>query len=66
MKLNIERSFTDKYDESKKYKIGDVIDVDEARGKELLEDSRKLVSLNSSEETDKPAKRGRTKKNTDE
>lgn len=45
-KLNIEVAFTDKNNNAKHYKIGDVITVDEARGNELLADSRKLVSLN--------------------
>lgn len=42
--LKIEVGFTDKYTD-KEYKVGDEITVDEARGKELLEDPRHLVSL---------------------
>lgn len=44
MKLKIEIAFTDK-NNGKNYKVGDVIEFDDARGKELLADSRKLVSL---------------------
>lgn len=44
MKLKISIAFTDKYT-NKKYAIGDEIEVESARGKELLADSRKLVEL---------------------
>lgn len=44
-KLNIEVDFSDKYTDEK-YKIGDVVTFKEARAKELLADSRGLVSLN--------------------
>lgn len=54
--LNIEVAFTDKNDETKHYKIGDVITVDEVRGKELLADSRKLVSLNKKIEDEETKK----------
>lgn len=59
-KLNIELAFTDKIN-GKKYKVGDVIEFDEARGKELLADSRKLVSLNKKIE-DKKAEKEAEKK----
>lgn len=68
-KLNVEVSFTDKNDETKHYKIGDVITVDEARGKELLADSRKLVSLNEKiedEETKKAKAEAEAKKKAEE
>lgn len=42
--LKIEVSFTDKYTD-KEYKVGNKITVDEARGKELLDDPRHLVTL---------------------
>ena len=44
-KLNIEVKFTDKYT-GKKYNVGDVITVSKERFEELLNDSRKLVSVN--------------------
>ena len=44
-KLNIEQDFTDKYT-NVDYKIGDLIEVNDERGEELLNDKRKLVSLN--------------------
>ena len=43
MKLKIEKVFTDKFT-SETYSVGDVKDFEDARAKELLEDSRKLVS----------------------
>lgn len=44
-KLNVEIAFVDRYT-NEEYKVGDVIEVDEKRGNELLHDPRKLVSLN--------------------
>lgn len=43
--LKVKIPFTDKYDETKKYIQGDIIQVNEERAKELLEDKRNLVSL---------------------
>lgn len=43
-KLKVEIAFHDKYT-NVAYKIGDVIEVGEARGLELLADPRKLVTL---------------------
>lgn len=43
MKLKIEKVFTDKFT-SETYAVGDVKDFEDARAKELLNDSRKLVS----------------------
>lgn len=51
MKLNIEVSFTDKYT-NEDYKVGDVIEVSDERGNELLNDPRKLVSLNEASKTE--------------
>lgn len=48
MKLNIEKEFVDK-NTGELHKIGDVIEVEKARGEELLADDRKLVSLNEAE-----------------
>lgn len=59
MKLKILRNFTDKYT-GEDHKTNDVISVDEARGKELLADSRKLVELIDESEKDKP-KKGKSK-----
>lgn len=42
MKLRVKIAFTDKYT-GRKYKIGEVIDVEKERSEELLSDSRKLV-----------------------
>lgn len=55
MKLKIEIAFNDKYTD-KSYKVGDVITVDEARGEELLADSRNLVSLVKEKAPKKPNK----------
>lgn len=43
MKLKIEKEFKDKYND-KKYKIGDKVEFEEERAKELLSDPRELVS----------------------
>lgn len=43
--LNIEKQFTDKLT-NEKHKIGDVIECSKERGEELLNDVRKLVSIN--------------------
>lgn len=43
MKLKVEKEFTDKFTDEK-HKIGDVIEVEAKRGKELLADFRKLVT----------------------
>lgn len=43
--LKIEVAFSDKYDNSKEYRIGDIVEFDETRAEELLSDPRKLVSL---------------------
>lgn len=45
-KLNIEIPFTDKITHEA-YKVGDVKEFDENRAKELLKDTRKLVSVNA-------------------
>lgn len=42
--LLVEVPFTDKYDNTKHYKIGDTLHVDSKRAKELLADKRNLVS----------------------
>ena len=52
-KLNVEKNFTDKYDKTKHYKMGDVIEVIEDRAKELLDDIRGLVSINEKPKDDK-------------
>lgn len=43
MKLKIEKAFTDKYN-AKRYKVGQEIEFEADRAKELLEDDRHLVS----------------------
>ena len=60
MKLKIEKEFTDKYT-GKKYKVGDVVEFEEGRAKELLSDTRELVSK-VVEETEKPAEKKPAKK----
>lgn len=59
MKLKIEKVFKDKVT-GEYYNVGDVIEVAEKRGKELLSDDRKLVSLH--EEKPKTAPKKSTKK----
>lgn len=53
MKLNVEKVFCDKFTKNR-YAIGDVIEVDAARGKELLADPRKLVSLSDNSTAKEP------------
>ncbi len=66
-KLNVEVAFTDKDDKELHYKVGDVIEVSEKRGKELLADDRKLVSLNEKiEDKSKKGKSNKDKTNEDE
>lgn len=60
MKIKIEKIFKDK-NTKECYEVGQIIEVDEARGKELLADPRKLVS--SAEEAPKP-KKSSVKKST--
>lgn len=50
MKLSVEKEFSDKITK-KLHKVGEVIEVDEKRGKELLGDARKLVTLIQEVET---------------
>lgn len=60
MKLKIERNFTDKYT-GKKYEAGSEVNFKDDRAKELLSDSRGLVSEveEASEPTKKPARRSK-------
>ncbi len=45
--LKVEIAFTDKYDNTKHYKIGDVLEnLSEERYEELINDPRKLVCKN--------------------
>lgn len=44
MKLKILIAFTDKYTD-KSYKVGEIVEFDEKRAKELLADKRNLVVL---------------------
>jgi hypothetical protein len=43
MKLKVEKPFMDKYT-SENYEVGQVIEVSDERGSELLSDERRLVS----------------------
>lgn len=65
MKLKIEIAFRDKYT-NKHYKVGDIINVDADRAKELLDDSRHLVSkaeiIREPIKVDEPPKRRGSKK----
>ena len=56
MKLKIERVFTDK-NTGETYAKGDVVEFEEARGKELLADQRKLVSEVKEKKTTKRSKK---------
>lgn len=64
MKLKINKEFTDKYT-GKKYKAGSEVEFEDERAKELLSDSRELVSevKEASEEAEeapkKPAKKSK-------
>lgn len=64
MKLKVEKQFRDKIT-NELHEVGDVFEVDEARGKELLSDSRKLVSA-VVEEVEKPKKTSKAKKKSKE
>ena len=55
MKLKIEKNFADKYD-GKKYKAGSEVEFEDDRAKELLEDSRELVTQVKAK---KPAKKSK-------
>lgn len=55
MKLKVEKVFIDKITQEL-HKVGDVFEVDTARGEELLADNRKLVTV------DKARKKASTKK----
>ena len=64
MKLKIEKEFTDKYT-GKKYKVGSEVEFEDARAKELLGDSRQLVTQikeASEEAPKKPAEKKTGKK----
>lgn len=60
MKIKVEKKFKDKYT-GKIYKVGDVVEVAEERGAELLSDSRKLVSKVSEDDPKKTATKTATK-----
>lgn len=59
MKLKIEKEFTDKFT-GETYKVDDVKEFEEARAKELLADSRNLVTQVKDEK--KEAKKPTSKK----
>lgn len=63
MKLRIEKEFTDKYT-NKKYKVGSEVEFEDERAKELLSDSRELVTQvkEASKETTKEAPKKPAKK----
>lgn len=54
MKLNIEKEFVDKIS-GELHKVGDIIKVEQARGEELLADTRNLVSI-CEEKVEEPPK----------
>lgn len=61
MKLKIEKEFKDKFT-GEKYKAGSEVEFEDERAKELLSDTRKLVSEvkeTSEETTKKPAKKSK-------
>lgn len=57
MKLKIKKEFIDKYT-GKKYKAGSEVEFEDGRAKELLSDTRKLVS-EIEETTKKSAKKSK-------
>ena len=61
MKVKANIQFRDKYT-AELYKAGDILEVDEARGKELLSDPRSVVSEVKETETKGTPKKKRTKK----
>ena len=61
MKLKVEQIFRDK-NTDKVYSIGDVIEVDEARGEELLANSLNLVSVVADEKPKKTTTKKTVKK----
>lgn len=61
MKLKIEKEFTDKYT-GQKYKVGEKAIFKDERAKELLSDSRELVSQVEDEEEAKEASKKPAKK----
>ncbi|MED4061699.1 hypothetical protein [Priestia megaterium] len=61
MKLKVEQIFRDK-NTDKVYQIGDVIEVDEARGEELLANSLNLVSVVADEKPKKTTAKKTVKK----
>ena len=56
MKLKVLKKFSDKYT-NKVYTIGDEIEVNEKRGKELLGHSLELVEVIAEEQTEEKPKR---------
>lgn len=60
MKLKIEVSFRDKYTD-KKYKVGEEVEFEDERAKELLSDKRGLVT-EVKDEPKKPAEKKSVKK----
>lgn len=59
MQLKIKKVFKDKFTNAL-YKVGDVIEFEQARAEELLEDNRNLVEAVDEEKEKKPA--GKAKK----
>lgn len=53
MKLKIEKEFKDKYTDEK-YEVGSEVEFEDGRAKELLSDSRNLVSEIKEEIEEKP------------
>lgn len=56
MKLKIEKEFVDKITNAK-YKVGDVVEFEDDRAKELVSDFRKLVSKVKEEKTTSKTKK---------
>lgn len=52
-KYEIVKNFTDKYDKSKKYKIGDVVEFDSARAKEILSVDTLIKKINEPKKVEK-------------
>lgn len=59
MQLKIKKAFKDKFT-SALYKVGDVVEFEQARAEELLADNRNLVEAVEEEKEKKPA--GKAKK----
>ena len=52
-KYKVIKNFTDKYDLSRKYKIGEVVEFENDRAKEILSVGKLIEKINEPKKTDK-------------